>query len=88
MDMVKLKGYQGFASDISATVGLLVSSTYGIPVSTTQMKATAIMGVGAAHKVSSIKWEIVRDMVLTWVLTFPGCGLIGYLMAKLFIGIF
>lgn len=88
MDMVKLKGYQGFASDISATVGLLVSSTYGIPVSTTHMKATAIMGVGAAHKVSSIKWEIVRDMVLTWVLTFPGCGLIGYLMAKLFIGIF
>ncbi|MDD5602393.1 MAG: inorganic phosphate transporter, partial [Candidatus Izemoplasmatales bacterium] len=88
MDMVKLKPYQGFASDIAATIGLLCSSWFGIPVSTTHMKTTAIMGVGAAKRVSSIRWKIVRDMVLTWVLTFPGCGLIGFLMAKLFILIF
>jgi len=88
MDMVKLKDYQGFASDFSATAGLLVCSLLGIPVSTTHMKTTAIMGVGAAKRLSSIRWKIVRDMVLAWVLTFPGCGLVGFLMAKLFISIF
>lgn len=88
MDMVKLKDYQGFATDLSATGGLLVCSLLGIPVSTTHMKTTAIMGVGAAKRLSSIRWKIVRDMVLAWVLTFPGCGLVGFLMAKLFIQIF
>jgi PiT family inorganic phosphate transporter len=48
----------------------------------------AIMGVGAAKRLSNVKWAVVRDLALTWVLTFPGCGLIGFLMAKLFINIF
>jgi PiT family inorganic phosphate transporter len=88
MDMVKMKEYEGFASDMSAAGGLLLSSLFGIPVSTTHMKTTAIMGVGAAKRLSNVRWNIVRDLVLTWVLTFPGCGLIGFLMAKLFINLF
>jgi len=88
MDMVKLKEYEGFASDMSAAGGLLLSSLFGIPVSTTHMKTTAIMGVGAAKRLSNVKWAVVRDLALTWVLTFPGCGLIGFLMAKLFINLF
>ncbi|MEG0614969.1 MAG: inorganic phosphate transporter, partial [Oscillospiraceae bacterium] len=51
-------------------------------------KTTAIMGVGAAKRPSSVNWGVVKEMVLTWVLTFPGCGLIGFLMAKLFMRIF
>lgn len=88
MDMVKLEKYQGFSADIAAAACLLVSSVFGIPVSTTHTKTTAIMGVGAAKRLSSVNWGVVREMVFTWVLTFPGCGLIGYLMAKLFIAIF
>ncbi len=88
MDMVKLEQYQGFATDIAAAGCLLVSSLYGIPVSTTHTKTTAIMGVGSAKRLSNVKWSVVKDMVLTWILTFPGCGLIGFLMAKLFIQIF
>lgn len=88
MDMVKLEEYQGFATDISAASCLLVSSLTGIPVSTTHMKSTAIMGVGAAKKLSAVRWDIVKEMVLTWILTFPGCGLIGFVMAKIFILIF
>ena len=57
----------------------------GIPVSTTHTKTTAIMGVGAEKRVSSVDWGIVKEMVFAWVMTFPGCGIIGYLMAKLFI---
>lgn len=88
MDMVKLEKYQGFAADLAAAGCLLLSSITGIPVSTTHTKTTAIMGVGAAKRLSSVNWGVVKEMVWTWVLTFPGCGLIGYLMAKIFIGIF
>lgn len=88
MDMVRLEQYQGFSADLGAALCLLLSSVTGIPVSTTHTKTTAIMGVGAAKRLSAVNWGVVKDMVLTWVLTFPGCGLIGYLMAKLFIHIF
>lgn len=88
MDMVKLEKYQGFSADTAAASCLLLSSVTGIPVSTTHTKTTAIMGVGAAKGISRVNWGVVKDMVLTWVLTFPGCGLISYLMTKLFIIIF
>lgn len=88
MDMVKLQPYQGFAADGAATLCLLLSSLTGIPVSTTHTKTTAIMGVGASKRISAVNWKIVGDMALAWVLTFPGCGLLGYLMSKLFIAIF
>lgn len=88
MGMVKLEKYQGFAADIAASFALLASSITGIPVSTTHTKTTAIMGVGASKRMSSVNWGTVKEMVSAWVLTFPGCGLIGYLMALLFLRIF
>lgn len=88
MDMVKLEKYQGFSADLAAAVCLLLSSLLGFPVSTTHTKTTAIMGVGSAKRISSVKWSLVQEMVLTWILTFPGCGLIGFLMAKLFMWLF
>ncbi len=88
MDMVRLEKYQGFSADVAATAGLLVCSLTGLPVSTTHAKTSAIMGSGAAKRVKSVNWSVAKDMVLTWVLTFPGCGLIGFLMTKLFVWIF
>ena len=88
MDMIKLEKYQGFSADIAAALCLLLASLTGIPVSTTHTKTTAIMGVGAAKRLSAVNWGIVKEMVLAWVLTFPGCGLIGFIMAKLFMAIF
>ena len=85
MDMVKLEKYQGFSADTAAAVCILFSTIFGIPVSTTHMKTTAIMGVGAVKRLSAINYKVVLDMVLTWVLTFPGCGLIGFIMAKIFL---
>ena len=84
MDMVKLEKYQGFAADLSAAFCLLLSSLFGIPVSTTHTKTSAIMGVGAVKRLSAINYGVVKDMMLTWVFTFPGCGLISFAMAKLF----
>lgn len=88
MDMVKLEKYQGFSADIAAAGCLFFSSLTGIPVSTTHTKTTAIMGAGAVKRFSSINVKIVWDMILTWILTFPGCGFIGYFMAHLFILLF
>jgi Phosphate transporter family. len=88
MDMVKLRPYQGFSADLAASLCLLLSSLTGIPVSTTHTKTTAIMGVGAARSLRKVNWGIVNDLVFTWICTFPGCGILGYLMAKLFLSLF
>ena len=84
MDMVRLEKYQGFSADLAAAFCLLLSSLFGIPVSTTHTKTSAIMGVGAVKRLSAINYGVVKDMMLTWVFTFPGCGLISFAMAKLF----
>ena len=84
MDMVKLDRYQGFSADLAGALCLLYSSLFGIPVSTTHTKTSAIMGVGAEKRLSAINFNIVKEMMLTWVFTFPGCGLISFVMAKLF----
>ena len=88
MEMVKLERYQGFAASISAAASLLLSTLTGLPVSTTHTKMTAMMGAGAAKNTRSVNWGVAKDMVLAWVFTFPGCGLIGYLFAKLFLMLF
>lgn len=88
MDMVRLEKYQGFSADIAGALSLLVCSIFSLPVSTTHAKTTSIMGVGAVKRVSAINFGVVKEMVLTWVLTFPGCGLVGFFMTKLFMWIF
>ncbi len=88
MDMVKLEKYQGFSADMAAVVCLFIASLLGFPVSTTHTKTTAIMGVGASRRLSSVNWGIVKNMAAAWLLTFPGCGAVGFLMAILFMKIF
>lgn len=88
MDMVRLEKHQGFAADLAAALCLLVTLLTGIPVSTTHTKTTAIMGVGAAKSSDSMNWTIVKEMFVAWFLTFPGCGLVGFIMAKIFLKCF
>ena len=88
MDMVKLEPYQGFAACLAGVICLFTASTFGLPVSTTHTKTTAMMGVGAARRISCVDWGVVKEMMGAWFLTFPGCGLIAYLMVLLFMKIF
>lgn len=88
MRMVKLEKYQGASSDIASAICLLISSLFGIPVSTTHVKTTAILGVGASRGTSRVNWNVAKNMVLTWLFTFPGCGLLGYFATQLFIRFF
>lgn len=88
MDMVKLEKYQGFSADFVAAGVLLLATFLKIPMSTTHTKTTAIMGVGASRRISAVNWGVVKEMFTAWFLTFPGCGLIAFLMAKFFLAIF
>jgi len=81
--MVHLEPYQGFAAEASATCAILSASHFGIPLSTTHTINTSIMGVGAATRISAIRWGVVGEMVKAWLLTFPVCFAIGYLIATL-----
>ena len=85
LDMVKLEPFQGFAASAATFFCLMLSTFAGLPVSTTHTNTTAIMGVGAAKRKSAVKWGIAVDLVKTWVLTFPGCGLLGFAFAHLFL---
>lgn len=84
VDMVKLEKYQGFASEIAASGSMLLSTVWGIPLSTTNVKATAMMGAGATRGVGSVNWGIAKDMVTAWILTFPICMALGYVFATFF----
>lgn len=83
MDMVKIEKYQGFSAEVGASACMICSTLFGIPLSTTNTKGMAIMGAAAARRMSSVNWNIAKNMFAAWVLTFPCCALIGYVMALL-----
>ena len=88
LKMVKLEPYQGASADLASSLCLLSSTVLGIPVSTTQVKTTAIMGVGASKRLSNVNWDIAKNMLIAWIITFPACGLLGYLTTFVFMKIF
>ncbi len=82
LKMTTLRPVNGFAVNASAATVIEVASCFGIPVSTTHCVSTAIMGVGATRRLSAVRWGIARNIVLTWILTFPACGILGWLIAS------
>jgi PiT family inorganic phosphate transporter len=82
--IVKLQPVHGFAAEATASIVITVASRFGVPVSTTHVIATSIMGVGATKRLSAVKWGIVERIVWAWVLTLPVAGLLGYLFVRLF----
>ncbi len=80
--MVKLQPVHGFAAETSAAVIIQLASSWGIPLSTTHVISTSIMGVGAVKRFSGVKWGVVQRIVWAWVFTLPATGLLGYLLAR------
>ena len=84
--IVKMKPMHGFAVEMSASGIILTASHFGIPVSTTHIISTAIMGVGSMVKASAVKWGIVKSIITAWILTIPICmlmsGGIYYVLSK------
>jgi inorganic phosphate transporter, PiT family len=71
--MLKLEPIHGFAAETSSTAIIIAASHWGLPVSTTHVVSTAILGVGATKRLSAVRWGIAGKIVLAWVLTLPVC---------------
>jgi len=76
--MVKLHPINGFAAEGSSAIVILAASAFGLPVSTTHVVSSAIMGVGSAKRSNAIKWSVVERMVWAWILTLPITALIAW----------
>ena len=85
--MTPLKPVQGFAAETAAASVIEIASVFGIPVSTTHVITSSIMGVGSTRRFSAVKWGIAGTIILGWIVTFPICILIGWLIAKLLIAV-
>jgi PiT family inorganic phosphate transporter len=85
--MVKLQPVHGFAAETTAALIIQAASHLGIPLSTTHVISTSIMGVGATKRFSAVKWGIVHRIVWAWVLTLPITGLLGFCMHRLIVSL-
>ncbi|MBI4447107.1 MAG: inorganic phosphate transporter [Acidobacteria bacterium] len=81
MHMVRLEPHQGFAAETGAAASIQLASFLGVPVSTTHTISTSIMGVGAARRLSAVRLKVVREIVSAWILTFPVCATLAWLVA-------
>ncbi len=69
--MIKLQPIHGFAAETTASIVITGASQLGIPVSTTQVISSSILGVGATKRLSAVRWGIVGNILWAWVLTLP-----------------
>jgi PiT family inorganic phosphate transporter len=80
--MVKLQPVHGFAAETSAALVIQGASHFGIPLSTTHVISTSIMGVGATKRLSAVKWGLVSRIIWAWVLTLPITATLGYFIHR------
>jgi PiT family inorganic phosphate transporter len=81
--VTKLDPAHGFAAETAAATAIEIASRLGIPVSTTHTINTSIMGVGATRRLSAVRWGVGSQIVTAWVLTFPACAVIAWVVAKI-----
>jgi PiT family inorganic phosphate transporter len=75
--ITKLTPFGGFAAEAAGALTLIGTAHFGIPVSTTHTITGAIVGVGASHRLTAVRWGVTRRIVWAWVLTIPGSALLG-----------
>lgn len=81
--LTKLEPQHGFAAETAAATAIELASRFGIPLSTTHTINTSIMGVGSAQRLSGVRWSVASSIVTAWVLTFPVCGFIAWVIARI-----
>ena len=86
--MTHLEPVQGFAAETGAALVITGAARLGIPVSTTHAIGTSIMGVGATRRLSAVRWGVAGQVVAAWILTWPSCMLLGFVLEKVFGGLF
>ena len=81
--ITKLRPVHGFAAETAGAATILGASIAGIPVSTTHVICSSIMGVGATKRLSAVRWGIARNIVWVWILTIPISALLGFVAFKI-----
>ncbi|HEX6065292.1 MAG TPA: inorganic phosphate transporter, partial [Longimicrobiales bacterium] len=69
--ITKLRPVGGFSAETGGAISILLATNFGIPVSTTHTITGAIVGVGATHRLSAVRWGIAGRIVWAWILTIP-----------------
>ncbi len=80
--LVNLRPIHGFAAEVSAASIIEVASHWGLPLSTTHIISSTIMGVGASKRLSAVRWGVGGNIVVAWIITLPACALLGWALCK------
>ncbi len=86
MRMTTIRPVDGFAAETGAALVILISTLFGMPISTTHVISTSIMGVGSVKRFSAVRWGIAGHVIIAWILTIPASALMAggmYLIIKL-----
>jgi inorganic phosphate transporter, PiT family len=82
--LVKLQTIHGFAAQATAAMVINVASLWGMPLSTTHVISTSIMGVGATKRLNAVKWQVMKRIIVAWVFTLPITLSVGFGLMWLF----
>ena len=82
MRLVNLQPIHGFAAEASAGTVIEIASRIGLPLSTTHIISSTILGVGSTKRASAVRWGIAKNIVMAWILTLPMCAIFAWLIYK------
>jgi len=80
--LVHLQPIHGFAAEASAATVIEIASRIGLPLSTTHIISSTILGVGSTKRASAVRWGIAKNIVMAWILTLPMCAILAWLIYK------
>ena len=75
--IIRMRPVHGFAAESAAATVIELATRTGIPVSTTHVITSSILGMGSTQRLSAVRWGVARGIVYAWVFTFPFCALLG-----------
>ncbi|MBS1724313.1 MAG: inorganic phosphate transporter [Armatimonadetes bacterium] len=85
--IIRLEPVHGFAAETAGAAVILTASRFGMPISTTHAITASIFGVGASKRLSAVRWQVAKNVLVAWVLTIPCAGTVGalcYLLLRAF----
>ncbi|RJQ13966.1 MAG: anion permease [Nitrospiraceae bacterium] len=80
--LVQMQPIHGFAAETSAATVIEIASRIGLPLSTTHIISSTILGVGATKRASAVRWGVAMNIVMAWILTLPVCAVLAWLIYK------
>ena len=75
--IIKMRPIHGFAAESAAASVIELATRTGVPVSTTHVITSSILGMGSTRRLSAVRWGVAKTIVYAWILTFPACALLG-----------